>query len=132
MVEGLIGITSGELDRFKFHVEPYLKRLSPHSGYGIEDVYEAVEQKKMQLWAGEYYVVLTQVIQHPQFKTLHLFFVAGDKIDVWEATALDLLVDFARAKGCERITAHGRDGWKSRMKKCGFKHDQGIYCKVIV
>ncbi len=128
----MIGIDSKQLHNWKFHVEPYLERLSPHSGYSADDVYAAINDQTMQLWAGELYVVLTQIISYPQFKTLHLFFVAGDRIDVWEATALDFLVDFARSKGCERITAHGRDGWKTRMKKCGFEHDQGIYCKVIV
>ena len=131
MVARLIGITAPELEKWLFHVEPYLKRLSVHSGYDIDDVYQAIDDRQMQLWAGEHYVVLTQIQILPQFKSLHLFFVAGDRIDVWEATALDLLVDFALSKGCERITAHGRDGWKSRMKKCGFENEQGLYFKVL-
>lgn len=128
----MIGIPSSDVEKWAFHVGPYLERLSIHSGYDVDDVYRAIDTRQMQLWAGEHYVVLTQIHVLPQFKALHLFFVAGDRIDVWEATALDLLVDFARSKGCERITAHGREGWKARMKKCGFESEQGIYFKVIV
>lgn len=127
----MVGVPASHVERWMFHVEPYLEKLSIHSGYAVEDVYQAIDAREMQLWAGEHYIVLTQIHVLPQFKALHLFFVAGDRIDVWEATALDLLVDFALSKGCERITAHGRDGWKSRMKRCGFENEQGIYFKVL-
>ena len=55
--------------------------------------------------------ILTQTIQHPQLKELHIWLVGGSNMKAWAEEARDMIEAFARADGCAIISGGLRRGW---------------------
>ncbi len=102
--------------RWQEHIKRALACQKTHS---IEDVEKMVADEYAQLWEGEKSAAVTEVIQFPRSKTLHLWLCGGDLKEITEVM-LPKAEEFAREIGCDRMTTGGRPGWDRVMKRHGF------------
>lgn len=86
--------------------------------YHLEDVVRFIAEGKLQLWATENSVAVTEVIVYPRKKAVLVLLAAGDLDEIRES--IPMIEDFAKAIGADRITLCGRRGWVRALEKEGF------------
>lgn len=100
---------------------PWIEAALEYSGgtHDFLDVAESVMKGTMQLWAGPEGCAVTEMIQYPKKKVLHVFLAGGKKeqiIDFQESA-----LQFAQMNGCDSMTLAGRAGWKRVLDKHGWE-----------
>lgn len=86
----------------------------------FEDIEAGLESGLFQYWGDNETAVLTELIQYPLTRKLHIFIIAGDyKLAV--ERHLPELKKFAEQADCSAITALGRKGFERIVPKIGFK-----------
>lgn len=55
--------------------------------------------------------IITQIIEFPRLKELHIWLVGGEHRGQWFDEAEAMIEAFARAEGCSKIASSGRLGW---------------------
>lgn len=93
--------------------------------YTIADVEQMIAEGKAQVWPGEDSVIVTEVIDYPRARHLHLF-LAGGNLEELEAMLPEIL-DWGREQGCNRATLSGRRGWER-----SFLRDQGWRPNLVI
>ena len=80
-----------------------------HGTFTIESVFEDYINGHLQLWPGEKSVIVTQIVDYPGKKVLHMFLAGGD---IEELEILHTSVEeYAKSVGCGALTLTGRPGW---------------------
>lgn len=64
----------------------------------------------MQYWPGVQSAVVTEIIEYPQFRTLHFFLAGGNRAEL--EAMYPHIEAWGRSKGCSRATMLGRKGWE--------------------
>ena len=105
-------------------MEPYrdlLERALAHSqGTHLwEDIVEAVDQKDMFFWPGKRSAAITEVLEFPRKRCMHIFLAAGDMEELKEMEPC--FVEFAKHFECDFVSLSGRAGWKKSLKDMGYK-----------
>ena len=105
------------LYKYRDLVESALK----HSlgAYSFKDIVEAVEDQRMQFWVNDKCCVVTEVLNLPQIKTLHVFLAAGE-LDGIRSLENDA-AEWAKSIGCNAFTLSGRSGWVKALKNDGWE-----------
>ena len=83
-----------------------------HSGgtHTFEDVLEMVEQDRAVFWPlSKESVVITEIVQHPRKRVLHIFLAAGKMTEI-EAAA-PMILAWGKYHGCTAASLVGRRGW---------------------
>ncbi len=86
--------------------------------YTIEDVERLIAEGKAQFFPGKDSVIVTEVIEYPQTKNLHMFLAGGNLEELEEM--LPAVIEWGREQGCNRASLSGRRGWER-----SFLRDQG-------
>ena len=99
------------------HIEAALA----HGGdtHTFDDVARMIGEGKLQLWHGPDGCAVTEIIQYPQKRVLHVFLYGG-KMD----QAIDMIESaeaWGKTQGCSSMTLSGRLGWGRVMDKHGFR-----------
>ena len=85
----------------------------------FDDVVEMVIAGKAQIWPAPRGVAITEIIEYPRKRVLHVFLAAG------ELDQLTDMIDSARewglTQGCTSMTMSGRMGWQRVLDKHGWK-----------
>ena len=77
-------------------------------------------------------VALTKFIQYPQYKSLHIAALTGDKWFEWGPEAHTRLEEFAKETGCEKIEVWGRRGWEKALKAIPeYEHAYSVFVMEI-
>lgn len=113
--------------RWQDHIKRALSFQATHS---IEDVEAMVADGDAQLWQGEKSAAVTEIVNFPQAKVLHLWLCGGDLREITEVM-LPKAEAFARAEGCNRLTTAGRIGWDRVMNKHGFTPVASVCAKDL-
>ena len=105
-------------------MEPYrvlLERALAHSqGTHLwEDIVEAVEEKDMFFWPGKRSAAITEVLDFPRKRCMHIFLAAGDMEELKEIEPC--FVEFAKNFECDFVSLSGRAGWQRSLKDMGYK-----------
>jgi hypothetical protein len=109
-------------------VEQYLKGAADYT-YGrftVGDIKNRLYTAPQQLWIAYdeetvYGVVVTELTQYPQMRTLVMHFTGGTELPKWKNEMLQILQRFAKDQGCSVIESYGRIGWEKVFKNDGFK-----------
>lgn len=87
--------------------------------HSLDDIWIGLDKGLYQIWPGEDFVAITEVVQYPQKKVLFFFLMAGkmkhllDHIQQAEQVAQDL--------GCSSLMFNGRLGFlRSPLRQAGF------------
>lgn len=117
-----------EFERCKPWIESALEySLDTHD---IQDIQNDLVNNKLQLWPGEKSVIVTQILEYPKKRVMHVFLAGGDIKDIESRT--DGITAWAKLIGCNTITLTGRPGWvKSFLKNKGYKTTQVYLSKEI-
>ena len=98
-------------DQIREWLQPALDRGGTHA---IEDIEKEVATGHMQLWVGERGAAVTQILDFPRKKVLHVFLAGGE---------MDQITDFqesawiwGQSQGCTAMTLSGRLGWKRVLR----------------
>lgn len=89
--------------------------------YRVEDILKFISDFKMQLWRGQHqdetFILVTQVIQHPNGKELQIWSVGGKGYVKQVNRVYEKLEAFAQAEGCKWISGQIEDARFERVYK---------------
>ena len=79
----------------------------------MESVWQSIEAGQRQLWVGPKGAAVTEILQFPTCRVLHVLLAGGeiDQIRDFEDSA----AAYGRAAGCTRMTLAGRRGWERAL-----------------
>ena len=106
------------LNKAKPFVEDALKHGT--GGFDWADVVREVMLNNMLLWFGEESCLVTQFVEYPRKKSLHILLGAGD-LDEIKRMVDGSIVPFAKHNDCDDMTLVGRKGWKKVFDDIGWK-----------
>ena len=117
------GVSSKNIEKYWKKVSPLLTKALDET-YNIEDIYEGLIAKKMQLFISINKnqiecAVVTEIAVYPQSKVLRYFLAGGINLDNWLDRIQDAIQDFAKSQNCTHLEVAGRKGWVRKLK--GFK-----------
>jgi hypothetical protein len=106
-----------ELERCK----PWIEAAISYGGgsHTFKDVVDGILTNKMQFWPSEKGCIVTEIIQYPQTRNLHIFLAGGDLEQILDYN--DSLKEYASLQGCDAVTLAGRPGWKKVLKDLGYE-----------
>ena len=105
--------------------EPYAEDLQKAldlggEAYTIQDIEDMIATGKAQMWPGETSIIITEIINYPRAKHLHLF-LAGGNLEELESM-LPEIIEWGKTQNCDRVSLSGRRGWeRSFLREMGFK-----------
>lgn len=96
-----------ELERCK----PWIESALALSGgtHLFQDVVECVKLGTMQLWNAPKGCMVTEILEYPRKKVLHIFLAGGDLGQIKDFS--DSAIYFGKLNGCTAMTLAGRRGW---------------------
>ena len=113
---------------------PYRKMLVEaleHSGgsHTFQNIVDAVQQEVMQFWPMERSCLVTEVINYPNLKTLHIFLAGGD---LQEIKSIDNTLEFlCQEIGADYISLSGRRGWIKALADIGYELSHVTLAKKV-
>lgn len=110
---------------------PWIEAALEYSNgtHDFMDVANAVLTGNMQLWANEKGCVVTEVLDFPKKRILHIF-LAGGQLDAIRDLE-DSGVEWAKSIGCSAFTLTGRRGWDKALKNDGWEPTHTMMIKRI-
>jgi hypothetical protein len=78
--------------------------------HSFDDVVALVHEGRLQYWPAPHSVIVTEIIQYPQYRALN-FFLAGGQLPELEVME-PLILDWGRQQGCKVACLTGRKGWE--------------------
>ena len=80
-----------------------------HGTFTIESIFEDLMNGHLMLWPGENSAVVTQIVDYPGKKVLHIFLAGGNLEEL--QPMYEQIEEYAKSIGCEAVTLTGRPGW---------------------
>lgn len=114
--EHLIALAT-KFDSVAHLLQPAIDRN--HAGLTLEDFKERVLTGYMQLWVGEGYAAVTEVLNYPSNRVVLVHLGGGELEALIEADGE--LEKFARIVGATGIEIIGREGWVRALRDRGYK-----------
>ena len=109
-----------------------LERALAYTGgtHTLDDVWQGVIEGKFQLWIFPESIAITEVLEYPRCRSLHVFLAAGR---MQELEALyPVLLTWAMKMGCDRMSVSGRPGWaRSFLAKDGWQTSHIVITKAL-
>lgn len=110
----LVCYGADQINTVWWQVEPLIQRaLDRGSIYTIDDIYDALRSREMQLWAWvdkDIEACLVTAIQYTDTTFCLLLALAGKSMNLW-SRFLPLVEDWARDQGATEMRIYGRAGW---------------------
>lgn len=85
-----------------------------------EDIADGIKKGRYQYWGDEDCCVVTEVVEYPRCRKLHLFIAAG-KLSKLLEEYLPKVKAYAKEQGCVSLTSVSRKGFLRRFPAYGFK-----------
>lgn len=100
--------------------KPWLEAALELSGgtHTLDDVVQAIIKGEMQFWPAPKGCAVTEIVDYPQKKVLHIFLAGGEMEQIIDMD--DSAVEFAKMNGCTGMSIAGRKGWKRVLKDKGY------------
>lgn len=93
-----------------------------HGEYDWADVVREVLLQNWLLWLGKDSCVVTQFVEFPRKKSLHILLGAGELEEI-KRMVDGSITPFAKVNGCTDMTLVGRKGWKKVFNDIGWKEE---------
>ena len=94
-----------------------------HGTHNIQNIFEDVMNGRVEFWPGKECALISQVVQYPQKKMIHVFLAGGDISEIEQIEPH--IVEWAKQHGCSALSLTGRPGWtKSFLKDIGYQNTQ--------
>jgi len=94
---------------------PWIEAALEYSGgtHDFMDVVDGVLIGRFQLWPTPRGCLVTEIVNYPKKKSLHVFLAGGELDQILDVE--DSLRVFGRSQGCDSMTLAGRPGWKKAL-----------------
>lgn len=79
-----------------------------------------------QFWSNDRCAVITEVIDYPNKRVLHVFLAGGSLDGIRDLE--DSAIEWSKSIGCSAFTLAGRKGWEKALKNDGWKN---LYTSMI-
>ena len=112
---------------------PLLEAALSYGGgtHSYEDVVAMIDRKEAIFWPGPNSVIVTQIQEHPQTRTLHFFLAGGNSAEL-EVMVPGILAWAKAERGCTAATMTGRKGWeRSFLTRRGWKTTLVVMTKEL-
>lgn len=96
---------------------------------GRADVLELLRAQKAQLWPGEGGALVTQLLETPEGRCLHVWLGGGAMRSLLDMRAG--LEAWGRQQGCDYATINGRAGWDRVFRPFGYTRVDGELRKTL-
>lgn len=95
--------------------------------YSLTDIYRMLKTGSLTLWMfyndkkkTAYGAMVTEIIEHPQKRILHIFLMSADNFDDVEPL-FEPFLEYAKQIGADSIECGGRLGLEKLLARLGFK-----------
>jgi hypothetical protein len=102
-----------------------LKRAD--DGRDLDEARSQVLADLAQFWPFDRCAFVTEVLETPDGRTLHIWLGGGDLKEM--AAHQETLAEWARAAGCRYATINGRRGWMRALR--GFSDHDGEFRRIL-
>tara|TARA_B100000900_G_C20095469_1_gene519810 strand:+ start:139 stop:519 length:381 start_codon:yes stop_codon:yes gene_type:complete len=102
---------------YRFLIESALDFSGDTHDYA--DIVAGVKNMTMFFWPAEKSCLVTEIVQYPKKRALHVFLAAGDLSEIKGMEPS--LQEFAKNLKCDAISLTGRNGWKRTLNNMGYK-----------
>lgn len=99
----------------------WLQDALDHSGgtHTLEDIEAGIRSGSLQFWPASRAAAVTEVIEYPRARALHLFLAGGDLDQLSEME--ESATEFARQIGATQMSIAGRRGWVRAFRDKGYE-----------
>ena len=84
-----------------------------------EDVLQSISVGDMFFWPASKSCMVTEIVQYPRLRALHVFLAAGDLAEIKNMESS--LISFAKSLKCSALSMSGRKGWTKALKELGWQ-----------
>lgn len=110
-----------ELDQELERCRKWIEAALEYSGgtHDFDDIVRMVKANILQFWPASDACAITEIIEYPKKKVLHIFLAGGNMetiVDMNESAEY-----FAKLNGCTGMSIAGRRGWSKVLSKKGYK-----------
>lgn len=112
--------------------EKYIKDALEYSDgtHDLQDVADQIHNGDLQLWPANQTALVTQLIEYPKRKSIHVFLAGGNIDEI--VNMEDSVFSWAKEQGCDMLTFTGRLGWgRSKLKDRGYKVEHVMMVKEL-
>jgi hypothetical protein len=101
--------------------KPFMEEALKHGTGQLEwsDIVREVILGNMLLWFGDKSCLLSQFVEFPRKKSLHILLASGE-LEELKRMVDESIVPFAKHNNCDDMTLIGRKGWKKVLTDIGF------------
>lgn len=115
-------------------VGPYrdLLEMALHRSGGThtyEDVLQSISVGDMFFWPASKSCLVTEIVQYPRLRALHVFLAAGDLVEIKDMESS--LISFAKSLKCSALSMSGRKGWTKALKEMNWEEAHTTLVKQI-
>ena len=100
------------------------------AAFGKSDVWQSIHLGHYQFWPRLSSATVTQIVETPRRKYLHVLWVGGSGRDLID-DFLPTLERWGLQQGCREMVGVGRIGWGRRLQKQGFNEVARVYAKQL-
>ena len=108
---------------------PWIEAALEYSGgtHEFEDIVIGIYEQRMQLWPAENSCLVTELVNYPRKRVLHVFLGGGNLEEIMGMHSD--VIKWAKLQGCSGMTMTGRLGWKKPLAEHGWKTVHQSYAK---
>ena len=77
-------------------------------------------------------VFVTRVMKLPNYNQMEVMLLKGEKRELWQDEAADMIENFAVQHDCKKIAVHARPGWEKFLSTKIWKVKRYLYTKVLI
>ena len=139
----VLHIDAKKLDEYWVLVEFMLREGLKHDGepMNIEDLKEGIKEGAFQLFTmfgsddGIRYkvfgVFVTRIMVLPNYKQCEVILLKGEKRELWQDEAAEMIEHLAIQNDCKRVAVHARPGWQKFLEGKEWKVKRYLYTKEL-
>ncbi len=94
-----------------------------------EDVLSLISIGEMFFWPASKSCLVTEIVQYPRLRALHVFLAAGDLTEIKDMESS--LISFAKSLKCSALSMSGRKGWTKALKELDWEESHITLVKKL-
>jgi len=138
---GVLYIEPKKVDEYWLLVDFMLREGLRYDGdpMSIEDLKKDIKSGAFQLFvmfgsddglkSKVFGVFVTRIVELPNFKQCEVILLKGEKRELWQDEAAEMIEHLAIQNDCKRVAVHARPGWQKFLEGKEWKVKRYLYTK---
>ena len=140
---GVLYIEPKKVDEYWVLVDFMLREGLRYDGdpMSIEDLKKDIKSGAFQLFvmfgsddglkSKVFGVFVTRIVELPNFKQCEVILLKGEKRELWQDEAAEMIEHLAIKNDCKRVAVHARPGWQKFLEGKEWKVKRYLYTKEL-